>query len=401
MVRITLSRDLDPVPFGGWETNVATAFDDVFVSGNWFAAYSSDGGSSWVTLNPKKLQAETPGAFCDQRVLYIPQINRFAWVIMTDTEGGLNEITLAISEPVQLQDSNGRAWLRYHIWPRTVRQDDQAFDYPDISFGDSYLYLTSNIGPRGMIARLPLAELAQAAIVNMQYYIVPQSWICPVQSTGAKGFFGAHTDVSKMRVWSWAEPPSAHITSAEFPIATIRTEDWVVDLPTEQWFVPAHSPDNEITGAARLRNELWFAWMEARRVAGDHPEAQAFPFPHINTAIVDATSLKLLRQERIWSRRAAYGWPVLTANNRDVALLCVYGGGETHAGAELCVGFLTSPRELQLATSGNLGASGWHFMGVRPAYFSTTAFAGVGYNRRLVPAPENISRPRYVVFERD
>jgi len=139
MVRITLSRDLDPVPFGGWETNVATAFDDVFVSGNWFAAYSSDGGSSWVTLNPKKLQAETPGAFCDQRVLYIPQINRFAWVIMTDTEGGLNEITLAISEPVQLQDSNGRAWLRYHIWPRTVRQDDQAFDYPDISFGDSYL----------------------------------------------------------------------------------------------------------------------------------------------------------------------------------------------------------------------------------------------------------------------
>jgi hypothetical protein len=400
MVRILHSRDLDPVPFGGWETNVATAFDDVFVTGNWFGAYSSDGGSSWVLVNPTTTQPETPGAFADQRVLYIPQINRFVWVIMTDTEGGLNEITLSVSEPARLRDSNGRSWLRYHIWPSTVRQDNQAFDFPDISFGDSYLYLTSNIGPGGMIARFPLGELAQATTVNMQYYILPQRWICPVQSTGPKGFFGANTSVSKMRVWSWAEPPSAHIMSVEYPIPTIRSEDWVVDLPTEQWFVPdAHAVDNEITGAARLRNELWFAWHEARRVAG-HPEARVYPFPHINTAVVDATSLKLLRQERIWSNKAAYGWPVLTANNRDVAILCVYGGGETHGGAELCVGFLTSPRQLQLATSGNLGGSGWHFMGVRPAYFSTTAFAAVGYNRRLLPVPQNISRPRYVVFER-
>ena len=402
MVRVIQSRDLDPIPFGGWETNVATAFDDVFVTGNWFGAYSRDGGSSWVNVNPQGLQPEIPEisgkrTYCDQRVLYIPQINRFAWVILAMPDDG--PITLAISEPARLRDSNGLSWVRYKIWPTTVRQEGQAFDFPDISFGDSYLYLTSNIGPRGMIARLPLGELAQATTVNMQYYIVPQSWICPVQSTGAKGFFGAHTDVSTMRVWSWAEPMSAHIMSAEFKIATIRTEDWVVDLPTEQWFVSAQDVDNEIIGAARLRNELWFAWHEARRVAG-HPEARVYPFPHINTAIVDATSLKLLRQERIWSNKAAYGWPVLTANNRDVAMLCVYGGGETNGGAELVVGFLTSPRQLQLATSGNLGASGWHYMGVRPAYFSTTAFAAMGYNRRLVPVPENISRPRYVVFER-
>jgi hypothetical protein len=399
MVRIIQSRDLNPVPVGGWETNVATAFDDIFVTGNWFGAYSRDGGSSWVKVNPKGLQPETTDKFCDQRVLYIPQINRFAWVILANTEGG--PITLAISEPARLRDSSGRSWVRYHIWPRTVQQEEQSFDFPDISFGDSYLYLTSNIGPRGMIARFLLGELAQATTVNMQYYILPQTWICPVQSTGAKGFFGAHTDVSKMRVWSWAEPASAHIMSTEFSIATIRTEDWVVDLPSEKWFVPGHSPDNEIIGAARVRNELWFAWMEARRVAGNHPEARVFPFPHINTAVVSATSLALLRQERIWSNKAAYGWPVLTANDRDVALLCVYGGGETQGGAELCVGLLTSPRQLQLVTSGNLGASGWHYMGVRPAYFSTTAFAAVGYNRRLLPVPEDISRPRYVVFERD
>ena len=84
MVRILQSRDLDPVPFGGWETNVATAFDDVFVTGNWFGAYSRDGGSSWVPVNPKGLQPETPGAFCDSAVPLHPTDHRFAWVILTD-----------------------------------------------------------------------------------------------------------------------------------------------------------------------------------------------------------------------------------------------------------------------------------------------------------------------------
>jgi hypothetical protein len=402
MVRILANHHLDPVPYGGWETNVAAAFDDVFVTGNWFAAYSRDGGAAWTAVNPFDMQKGIDGGFAgDQRILYIPQINRFAWVLLADTgPTGENEITLAIAEPARLRGSEGRGWVRYHIRPGTVRQERQAFDFPDIAFGDGYLYLTSNIGGGGLIARLPLGALAEATTVNMQYYVVPQTWICPVQSTGAKGLFGAHTGVSSMRVWSWAEPPGAHIKVADVPIATIRTVDWVVDLPSgEQWFAPSQSPDPEIIGAARLRNEVWFAWMEARRVEGDHPEARVFPFPHINTAVVSATSLTLLRQERIWSSRRAYGWPVLTANDREVALLCVYGGVDR--GANLCVGFLTPPRELQLVTSGIRGGSGWHYMGVRPSYFSTTAFAGAGYNRRLVPPTENISRPRYVVFERE
>jgi len=399
LIRVLDEHDLSPIPKGGWETNVAVAFDDVFVTGNWFAAYSSNGGASWAAVSPYDMQKGIAGGFCcDQRILFIPQIYRFVWVLLSADADGENEITIAVSEPARLQGSKGRGWVRYHIRPGTVRQESQSFDYPDIAFGDSYLYLTANIGGRGLIARLPLGELARATPVNMQYYVVPQTWICPVQSTGAKGFFGAHTGTSTMRVWSWAEPPAAHITTSDLSIATIRTDDWLVNLPSgEQWFAPAQSPDNEVTGAARVRNELWFAWMEARRVP-DHPEARAYPYPHINTAVVSATSLTLLRQERIWSSRRAYGWPALTANDRDVAITCMYGGEDV--GGELCVGFLTEPRDLQLVSSGNRGGAGWHYIGVRPAYFSTTAFAALGYNRRIDPPTENISRPRYAVFER-
>jgi hypothetical protein len=400
-MRILANAELVPVPKGGWEPNIAAAFDDLFVTGNWFAAYSGDRGASWNAVSPYDMQKGIAGGFCcDQRAIYVPQINRFVWILLANNGGdGENVITLAVGDPARLRDSKGRGWVRYQIRPSAFGRRGQSFDYPDVAFGDSYLYLTANVGGEGMIARFRLGDLAEAVPVRWQVYVLPQVWICPVQSTGAKGFFGAHTSVSKMRVWSWAEPWGAHITFADLPIATIRTEAWLVDLPSgEQLFAPAQSPDNEITGAARMRNELWFAWMEARRVAGNPPEARAFPFPHLNTAVVSATSLSLLRQERIWSNHGAYGWPALTANDREVGLVCVYGGESR--GAELCAGLLTPPRELQLVTSGNRGAAGWHYMGVRPAYFSTTAFAAVGYNRRLVPPTSNVSRPRWVMYER-
>ena len=95
------------------------------------------------------MQKGIAGGFCcDQRILFIPQIYRFVWVLLSGDADGENEITVAVSEPARLQDSKGRSWVRYHIRPGTVRQERQSFDYPEIAFGDSYLYLTANIGAR-------------------------------------------------------------------------------------------------------------------------------------------------------------------------------------------------------------------------------------------------------------
>jgi hypothetical protein len=208
-----------------------------------------------------------------------------------------------------------------------------------------------------------------------------------------------------MRVWSWAEPQGERIRFADIPIATIRTEDWLVDLPSgERWFSPTEKVSTEIMGAARLGDEVWFAWMEGRRVGGEERGARSFPFPNIGMAVVSATSLTLLRQDRLWSERRAYGWPALTADDRDIALICAYGGGDR--GAELCLGLLTPPRQLQLVTSGNRRGAGGHYMGVRPAYWSThhawstTGFGAAGFTSNVNPPSPAFNRPRYVLFER-
>jgi hypothetical protein len=93
VIRVLDEHDLNPIPKGGWETNVAVAFDDVFVTGNWFAAYSSDHGAAWSAVSPQDMQKGIAGGFCcDQRILFIPQIYRFVWVLLSADAGGENGI---------------------------------------------------------------------------------------------------------------------------------------------------------------------------------------------------------------------------------------------------------------------------------------------------------------------
>ena len=55
------------------EPSAACSGDEIFVSGNWYATKSLDGGSSWTFVNPYTL-LPSPGAdfCCDQSVSYDP-----------------------------------------------------------------------------------------------------------------------------------------------------------------------------------------------------------------------------------------------------------------------------------------------------------------------------------------
>jgi len=58
----------------------------VFMTGNWDAAFSSDGGHTFKELNPYSMMLQgTPGFGCDQIVQYVPQINRFVWLLQSNT----------------------------------------------------------------------------------------------------------------------------------------------------------------------------------------------------------------------------------------------------------------------------------------------------------------------------
>src|SRR5207248_3286580 len=100
----------------------------VFVTSNWFAAYSIDGGNSFKQLDPTTIfPNDTVGFCCDQIVQYVPRIDRFIWLL----QGNGNRI--ASASPADIVASKGTAWTYWNLTPDIFGQTGASFDYPDLS----------------------------------------------------------------------------------------------------------------------------------------------------------------------------------------------------------------------------------------------------------------------------
>ena len=109
----------------------------VFTSANWLAAYSINSGTSFNQLNPTTIfPNDAVGYCCDQVVQYAPTIDRFIWLLQG------NGVRLAVATPAQVKNSSGTGWTYWNLTPDLFGAT--GFDYPDLSIGDKYLYMSWN-----------------------------------------------------------------------------------------------------------------------------------------------------------------------------------------------------------------------------------------------------------------
>jgi hypothetical protein len=393
MTSIVQNVDLAP-KHDGFETCAAQSFDVSLYSGNWFAAFSVDGAGSYTSMSPydfMKLEGET--FCCDQRVEFVPNLGAFIWVMLS-VEGPL---ILAIASPDEIRDSNGQAWTYYHITPGHFRYERSTFDYPQISYGDGYLYLTVDaVGDGGaVIARLPLGQLAERVTVNAQYVKTPMSFVCPAHRTQNAGWFAAiDTGQDLIRTFTWNELPNAPVYNFTVKIKSVPVQDFSTLTPDgDDWLPTTSKIDAHITGAARSRDQLVVAWSAGRKYADG--TASVMTQPHIELAYIDVPHKSLIKQEFIWNRRFAFAWPSLAANgDRDPAIgisLC-WGGPENYP--QHAVGTL-APRHLISTTSGRSAGAGGHYNDVHMAFPDYHAFHAAKDNST---PPKVLSRPHFVVF---
>src|SRR6266542_2517003 len=114
----------------------------IFVTANSFAAYSTNGGSSFTPLNPSTIfPADAIGFCCDQIVQYVPSIDRFIWLLQG------NGFRLASASPASIISSGGTAWTYWNLPSNIFSQPTgTGVDYPDLSVGDNSLYLSWDVG---------------------------------------------------------------------------------------------------------------------------------------------------------------------------------------------------------------------------------------------------------------
>jgi hypothetical protein len=427
-----------PEPTGatrfGVQTPVRNA-DVVFVAGNTHAAFSLDGGATFDTLDPTGVfpfrdSSGTPidggGLCCDQVVQYVPAIDRYVWLMMTwprrDASGlplGRNRLRIASATPREIVDGRGATWTYFDLTPATFGwSDTQWFDFPDLSFGGAYLYVSAKVidtagEPSGrglMVARVPLVAVQDAARP------VPVTWIDPEPSASAMGsrllqgareamYWAGHLATSQVQVFTWPESSWA-ASSRLVGVSPWSDADYVSIAPDGvPWLPMARGRGNRRIVGAALRSgpsapgdrprELWFAW--------DAGRSPRFPHPYIELLRLDAADLSVIEQSAVWNADHAFAYPALAVNqDNEVGIAAAWGGGRHYGNTAVGIlgdfvlwitGVSDRTATVRVASPGDGAISVFgDYLTVRPHSPDATLFSGHTYRVRRDDAnPGNCS----------
>jgi hypothetical protein len=316
----------------------------VFVTGNWFAAYSTDGGSSFTPVNPTTVfPADTVGFCCDQIVQYVPEIDRFVWLLQGSTSASqLGGYRLAAASPAALASSGATAWTYWNLTPAVFGQPaGTGFDYPDMSVGNDFLYVSWDAGfgcPSGcsqgfQVARVPLDQIRDATTINIGYTDPSHgtmAWGAHIaQNPAFEVFWAGHNNNSEMRVFTLAEDSNSYFWR-DVGISSWATGGLTSTTPDGQdWMTKLSGfPRHAVHGLARRGSQLWMAWS-----AGSDDN---FPRPHIEMVALDGEDFDVIQQVQIWNGDFSFAYPALSSNlcTTEIGLSLEYGGNgryENHA----------------------------------------------------------------------
>jgi hypothetical protein len=350
--------------FEGWETCAASGAGVVVYTSNEFSAYSVDDGDNFLPLDPAGICNEKGEEFIgDQVVIYIPQISMFFWVIQTVA----GNYVVAIARPDEIKSRGKDAWRAGTILSSRFGTGGEQMDFPELSIGSRFLFMSFNRGGHAIGLRMSLSEIkaprhvkaGKKRVATPFFHATDNFWLRPVQNCGITGYFVSQNNTPErgweIRVFRWNEsaPLPDHI---DFPIPTIPAEDWTVTNPDGNRWIPGPPPgtriDQRITGATRSAQYIWVAWTAARRVDDTsllnymgEIDYTIFPFPHIEIAVLNMDTGSV-RMKYLWNSKYAFAFPALaTDGNGNVGISFCWGGGKRwypqHGVGMLSVGMLS------------------------------------------------------------
>jgi hypothetical protein len=341
----------------------AKAGDVVVMSGNLWLKLSVDGGKTFSDLDFTKLFAAdtTYGGWAgDQVVHYVPSIDCFVLYVQSYAGSGANAsknvVKIAIASPADLKKYAGgkQAWRRQWHFTSDTFGLNLWLDFPDMSYGDAFLYVNTNVFQRTFDSKgnsvdtfqgklffeVSLKEMQAGGGLNVQYGFINEfiTFSSPAQNITDENYWAAHVDNATMRIFSskgtdanyyWRERklkanwPTASKTKTVNPE---DNEDNIVSAAPDSpdWI----SEDHRIVGVTRRASEIWFAWTAAKGDGG--AGGFTFPQPHIQIAKFDLTQdYKFIEQTQVWNADNAFAYPSLTTNSDfEVGISVAWGGGK-------------------------------------------------------------------------
>jgi len=386
------------------EPSVAVNAKVVFYTGNWYAAVSADGGTTFKFIDPNtQFPDPSPNSkfCCDQVVHYIKKIDTWVWLLQYGPDSGDNIQRLAFAKTSDVVQGK---WRLFDITTHSLKADGAFLDFPDLSVGANSLYVTTNVfGPGDQVGsaviRIPFSGIQSGSPKARSFVSMELQSFRVAQNCGTTAFFAAHHNTSTMSVFSWDEAKDQPVQKLVGVARWLGGNGYLSTTPDgRRWLDRA---DPRITGATLTNNQLWFAW-------GVDRNSNHRPGPFVQIARISVPDLTLLENINIFDPDSAICYAALSTNaNNEVGVSYMIGGGSREPSH--VVGILTGARKDVVVSVGDrapsdpqTGKGEWgDYLTVRRVFPNEKLFAAAGYTMK---GPEDGSNrdctPRFVVFGR-
>ncbi len=98
------------------EPGIGNNGSQIFLTGNWYATRSLDGGQTWDHISPFNFSPVVDGGFCcDQTVIHDPSRDITVWLLQYVTSNNRNTLRLAVKRGPNLGNN---VW---HWWDSSLR----------------------------------------------------------------------------------------------------------------------------------------------------------------------------------------------------------------------------------------------------------------------------------------
>lgn len=377
---------------------------------------TTDGAVNWTERDPTTIfpsGAATDangnnldrGFCCDQIIQYVPKIDRFVWLMQFCGTGpgsclnGINKLRIAAASPQDIVNSNLTSWTYWDLTSATFNLGNTTMDYPDLSVGDNFLYLSSDAVASGLfVVRIPLSEIQNSQTINMGY-TDPANGLVPrgghiSHNTGNEVFWAGHNNSSQMRVFSMREGDNQYFWR------NININSWnqgaiTSTAPDGTDWLSFGFPGNAVLGITRRSgNEVWFAWSAK--------PGNGFQNTHVQVVEININNYSVISQWQIWNNDYAFAYPSLCTNeNNEVGISLAWGGKQNYGNHAVGIlgDFVVWYPELSDAANARWG----DYVSVRRNSPNGRLYDASGYAvlKNTPPTPGQRSDPYYIQFGRD
>ena len=395
------------------DVNAAANAGVVLYTYNSSAKFSTDSGRTFTIINPTTIFPSGPvnnasgtnisgGFCCDQVIQYVPSIDRFIWFMQFCGNGtggclsGSNIIRVAAASTADLISSGATAWTYWDITSTQVGATTGALDYPDVSVGNNWIYISSDAVGTGLIVmRLPLAEISTGSGFTFWYTQAGDGGNAygghVSQNTGDEVFWAGHVSNSKMRLFSWKESETVYRWRDRD--VNSWTQAYSSNTPTGVNWLAFGFPGNAVLGLTRKGGEMWYAWNAG---AGG-----GFTNPQIQVVKVRTSDYTVTEQMQIWNNDYAFAYPCFSTNSDgEVGISLGWGGRttEAHHAAGFMGDFVVYYPRLSASSVNRYG----DYVSIRRFGANGRMFDAAGYTTQNNPPPATgqFQDPHYILFGR-